>query len=292
MIMENLTDRYEIIDGTRLVFNPKVSAYEVHQIFETWKGNESATDISVIDMSNCNIAELRQPDDWSNSRNSLISESFKNLVEFIAPRVLEKIGDSYFRSCEKLKNVKFDFSSNSITEIGENAFLYCDSLVQISLPNSLKKIGNGAFKGCDSLEFMELSANIEEIGEDSFANSKNLILIDLSRCLKIKELRIKVSAKHVYLPAHLEILECSGMMENLWLPPTIKEIAFKSLLRTNIWCFSDRLVSLNHIENYGYLCVPHSLTSRYQKMAEIQQQSIKIFDFGEDGHRAQDYFWI
>lgn len=292
MIMENLIDRYEIIDGNQLVFNSKASASEVQQILETWKEKENTKDISIIDMSNCNITELRQPDYWPKGTISLISQKFENLVEFIPPRILEKIGENYFASCKKLRAVKFDSSSNSMTEIGENAFRYCDSIIEISLPKSLRKIGDGAFRGSEAMEFMELPSNIEEIGEESFAGLNKLILLDLSRCIKIKELKIRVQAKQVYLPVNLEKLECSGRIEDLWVPPTLKKINCKTIGRTNIWCFSNLLASLKQIEGLCNFCVPHSLAERYQRIVDAERSTVKIFDFGEDGHKTQDYFWI
>lgn len=292
MIMENLIDRYEIIDGNRLVFNSKASASDVQQILDTWKEKENTTGISIIDMSNCNITELRHPDYWPKGTMSLISRNFENLVEFIPPRILEKIGEDYFADCKKLRTVRFDSSSNSMTEIGENAFLHCDSIVEISLPKSLKKIGDGAFKSCNSIEFMELPANIEEIGEDSFALLNKMIWLDLSQCVNIKDLKIKVWAKQVYLPVNLETLECSGRIEDLWIPPTLKKIHYKTIGRSNIWCFSNLLTSLKQIEGLCTLCVPHSLAEKFQRIVNAERSTVKIFDFGEDGHKTQDYFWI
>ena len=293
MIMENLARLYDIIDDNRLVFRANASESDVKRIFETWKENGNTPDISIVDMSDCDITELRQPDSRSpRATGSLISEIFENLVEFIAPRKLETLGSSYFSCCKNLSSVKFDSSSNSLTKIEEKAFLYCDSLVEIALPESLKEIGDGAFKGCDSLEFLELGANIEALGEDSFEASIKMTLLDLSRCVRIKELKIRVSSNQVYLPVNLETLECSGNIEDLWVPPTLKRINYKTFGKTNIWCFSRHLTSLNQIEGVCYLCLPHSLAGRYEKIKDTERCDVKIFDFGEDGSKKQDYFWI
>ena len=292
MIMENLTHIYEIIDNHRIVFNSNATDSDVLQLFETWQENDDRPEISVIDMSRCSIAELKQPEKFVSKFKSLIANSFENLVEFIAPNNLQKIGRGYFSGCEKLQFVRLCPTSNSMKEIGEEAFLNCDSLKKVILPESLIKIGNAAFKGCDSLEFVELPSNIEELGEDSFAGSEKIILLDLSRCMKIKDLKIRVSAKQVYLPACLETFEGTGKVEDLWVPPMLNRINYKSTIRTNIWCFSNRLKSLNQIESYCTLCVPHSLADRYLKIRDAEGRGAKIFDFGEDGHKTQDYFWI
>lgn len=46
-----------------------------------------------------------------------------------------------------------------VTEIGEDAFENCDSLVAVTVPNSVKKIGAGAFDGCENLASVTMSGN-------------------------------------------------------------------------------------------------------------------------------------
>ena len=41
---------------------------------------------------------------------------------------------------------------NSVTSIGDNAFLDCSELNTIYIPNSITRIGNSAFSGCSSLQ--------------------------------------------------------------------------------------------------------------------------------------------
>ena len=40
-----------------------------------------------------------------------------------------------------------DLSSNNLDSFGENAFIYCDNLSSVTLPDDVK-IGNGVFSGC------------------------------------------------------------------------------------------------------------------------------------------------
>ena len=42
---------------------------------------------------------------------------------------------------------------NSVTAIGQNAFMDCEQLSSVVLPDSLTYIGENAFKGCSLLNF-------------------------------------------------------------------------------------------------------------------------------------------
>ena len=46
---------------------------------------------------------------------------------------------------------------NSVTSIGEYAFVYCSGLTSVTIPNSVTSIGNGAFYGCSGLKKVEIS---------------------------------------------------------------------------------------------------------------------------------------
>ena len=66
-----------------------------------------------------------------------------------------KIGDKAFGNCY------YDLTSitipNSVTSIGNYAFLYCYGLTSITIPNSVTSIGEGAFEGCENLSSVHIS---------------------------------------------------------------------------------------------------------------------------------------
>lgn len=68
--------------------------------------------------------------------------------------------------------------SDSMTEIGEGAFAYCDSLEEIDLRNVVT-IGANAFANCSSLARIELS-DVRVIGQAAFAYNTSLESADLS----------------------------------------------------------------------------------------------------------------
>jgi hypothetical protein len=52
-------------------------------------------------------------------------------------------------SCDNLTSITIP---NSVTSIGDMAFMSCDNLTSITIPNSVTSIGKWAFAGCDKLK--------------------------------------------------------------------------------------------------------------------------------------------
>ena len=81
------------------------------------------------------------------------SKDWKKLLK--APEILsgkysirkgvKVIGDWAFVDCEFLANINIP---NSVTTIGKDAFAYCHSLTNINIPNSVTTIGEGVFRDC------------------------------------------------------------------------------------------------------------------------------------------------
>ena len=63
---------------------------------------------------------------------------------------------------------------NSVTSIGSNAFLYCDSLTSVVIPNSVTSIGASAFDGCSSLTSVEIPNSVTSIGSWPFDGCSSL----------------------------------------------------------------------------------------------------------------------
>jgi len=71
-------------------------------------------------------------------------------------------------------------SGSNITEIGDNAFSFCNSLIFVNIGNSIKSIGREAFRGCENLENALFGNFLEAIGDKAFYDCRSLenILID------------------------------------------------------------------------------------------------------------------
>ena len=92
------------------------------------------------------------------------------------PNSVVEIEDSAFKFCNKLHSVEL---SNSLRVIGQYAFCGCSSLTSIRLPESLTSVGESAFSGCSGLTHLRIPKRVKEIGLKAFdGTSLKEILVD------------------------------------------------------------------------------------------------------------------
>lgn len=163
---------------------------------ETFRGCKNLTSISIPDsvkligneaFYGCNgltniIVDAGNPKyDSRNNCNAIIETSTNELIygckNTVIPNTVTKIGDSAFLGCTELKNI---IIPNCVTEIGSAAFQYCNNLKRIIIPNSVTKIGNDAFKGCSLLTTITIGDSVTEIGFNAFYNCTRLIKVVVS----------------------------------------------------------------------------------------------------------------
>ena len=103
-------------------------------------------------------------DNW---REDFVYEPGKivpDVVRVIIPGSVETIPTDAFRMHRVLQEVVV---KEGVIEVGENAFLCCESLEQLALPSTLVRIGKLAFART-SLKEVNLQENITELGPFSF----------------------------------------------------------------------------------------------------------------------------
>ena len=75
------------------------------------------------------------------------------------------------------ETVKVNDVSYRVTSIGMYAFLECDSLTSIVIPNSITSIRKGAFESCRNLTSITIPDSVTSIGEKAFEFCSSLISI-------------------------------------------------------------------------------------------------------------------
>ena len=70
-------------------------------------------------------------------------------------------------------------SDGSVTRIGEYAFLYCNSLTSIAIPDSVTSIGRFAYSGCRLLSSITIPEGAISIGDHAFYNCFSLASISI-----------------------------------------------------------------------------------------------------------------
>ena len=73
-------------------------------------------------------------------------ENGKGVIKFDGD--ITSIGEYAFVWCETLNSITIP---NKVASIGLGAFLHCYSLIDVTIPNSVTSIGLGAFQGCENL---------------------------------------------------------------------------------------------------------------------------------------------
>ena len=81
---------------------------------------------------------------------------------------------SLFYSQYAIEKIVID---EGVTTIGDYAFIDCNNLTSVHLPNSLTKIGVWAFAYCEKLKDIVLPENLKSIGNFAFCNCTSLINI-------------------------------------------------------------------------------------------------------------------
>ena len=97
---------------------------------------------------------------------------------YIIPNSVTSIGDYAFIYCISLRRITIP---NSITSIGDSAFSFCNSLTSITIPNSVKSIGENVFIGCSSLRSIILPNSITSIGDNAFSYCSSLTNISVNK---------------------------------------------------------------------------------------------------------------
>lgn len=137
---------------------------------------------SVFDgCSNLNLIKVDAQNLVYDSRddcNAIIETSTNTLIlgciNTKIPETVTIIGNNAFINCEKLESIEIP---HSVTSIEDFAFSHCKGLYTVCIPNSVVKLGQSAFTGCTNLT--KVTCYIENpyiIGNDVFPTKDNAIL--------------------------------------------------------------------------------------------------------------------
>ena len=89
------------------------------------------------------------------------------LANITIPDSVTSIGERAFVGCSSLANITIP---DSVTSIGERAFVGCSSLANITIPDSVTSIAGYAFYNCSSLANITIPDSVTLIGEGAFYN--------------------------------------------------------------------------------------------------------------------------
>ena len=94
---------------------------------------------------------------------------------------ITEIGKEAFEYCNGLTRIKLP---DTITKIGYRAFYKCSGLTSITIPNSVTEIGLWAFAYCSGLTSITIPDSVTEIGEYAFVGCSGLTSITIPGSIK------------------------------------------------------------------------------------------------------------
>ena len=141
---------------------------------------EDVKRISSYAFFNTNIKSITIPDSVIEIGNMTF---FKSKAEnIILSNNIETTGDSGFRECTNLKEIKIP---NRVKSIGSYAFNKCTSLYSVQLPEGLIEINSNAFNKCTNLANINFPKTLYSINNYAFSECTNLNNITIYNGVKI-----------------------------------------------------------------------------------------------------------
>ena len=156
-------------------------------------------------------------------------------INIILPQNLTKIGAFCFDGAQ-IKQITIP---DTVTEIGENAFNYCEQLALITLPSGLQKISSRMLAGCLSLTSITIPASVTEIGSQAFADSglTSITIPSTVTMLGSSAFNRCESLAHMNIQANVtEIPESFAQdcpLTSLTLPNTLQTIGWSAFVKSD-----------------------------------------------------------
>ena len=108
---------------------------------------------------------------FNKDKTTLIACPAKKTGSYSIPNSVTNVGDCAFMDCSGLTFVTIP---NGVTSIGVSAFGGCSSLTSVTIPNSVTSIGSHAFDDCSFLTSVYvMAATPPDLGEKAFSNNAN-----------------------------------------------------------------------------------------------------------------------
>ena len=170
--------------------------------------------------------------------NEIASKAFfhdEKLKSVVIPKTVEKIKNSSFEGCKRLKNVNQNKSLNA-KSIGFYAFKDC-GIRSLSLPE-IKTLGKGAFENCNDLLLLFLGEeSISVLEEDVFKNCSSL--------------------QEFYFPKTLQKVKnnfqnCFNLKKMIFYNPKLEVLPFIKNISKDVILFGDQGSKVQEIAVYGY----------------------------------------
>ena len=150
----------------------------------------------------------------------LIDDLCYNLDDFSQSAEVTQHPDRYTGDIVIPQTVEYNSATYTVTKIGVRAFLHCDDLKSVNIPNTVTKIGSGAFYRCEDLKSVKIPNTITEISHHAFSFCSKLTAINIPNSIeKIGSLAFQdcKGLTNISIPGSVSVIDhsaffgCSGL---------------------------------------------------------------------------------
>lgn len=141
------------------------------------------------------------------------------------------------------------------TCIAYEAFEFCKSITDVTLPDTIRAIGDDAFANCTALESINLNDSIVKIGWSAFSACENLKSILIPSSLKVLEQNVFFkcsSLEEITIPEGVTTIErsafksCTGI-KSVVVPESVTDIQDWAFLNCTALCHITLPQNLSHL---------------------------------------------
>ena len=144
-------------------------------------------------------------------------------------------GGYYVGGPWRYDDIKRVIIGDSVTSIGNSAFIQCFFLTSVTIPNSVTTIGDGAFKDCSALTSVTIPNSVTTIERSAF-----------SSCTNLQKVNIGNSVKSIGEQAFYECTKLTQISSEAVVPPTCGLNVFAGINKSNC----KLIVPKNSIDAY------------------------------------------
>ncbi|MBQ6863816.1 MAG: leucine-rich repeat protein [Clostridia bacterium] len=135
----------------------------------------SLTAVHISDLAKwCNIDFGYSANPLYYARNLYLNGTL--VTDLVIPDSVTEVKDYAFYWCESLTSVTIP---DSVTSIGDRAFAFCESLTSVTIGDSVTSIGDYAFYGCESLTSVTIPDSVTSIGDGAFGECTSLTSVTI-----------------------------------------------------------------------------------------------------------------
>ena len=202
--------------------------------------------------------------DSRNNCNAIIETATNTLVvgcqNTVIPNSITSIGEYAFLYCDSLKSISIP---HSVTALGGEAFAGCHSLTSLTIPNSVTTIGYGAFFDCSSIVSVALPNSITSIDEDLFGLCSSLTYITIPNsvtsiesyafedCYSLSSVIIGNSVTNIKRKAFIDCSSLDTITCLATTPPALGESVFEGCENPTLFVPCEALEAYQAHEQWG-----------------------------------------